>query len=167
MIGPLNDEPCLPRLADECFKMRHARGSKTSSHLRTSPLRLNYPLFRHIARYYTRIMASTTLPRSAMRSLSRATPSLRSATPRIATRCLHQKASPITASPLRLRPSTHQRSQRILVSAASIGRRTLFIQTETTPNPDVSFNIRQMYNVSLTTNRPSSSIRMSECSPNR
>ncbi|KAI4910710.1 hypothetical protein J4E90_006965 [Alternaria incomplexa] len=89
-------------------------------------------------------MASSTIPRSAMRSLSRATPSLRSATPRIATRCLHQQSSPITASRLQHRPTAQPWSQRVAAPSATVARRTMFIQTEPTPNADaLKFNPNQ------------------------
>ncbi|KAF2190651.1 HIRA-interacting protein 5 [Zopfia rhizophila CBS 207.26] len=89
-------------------------------------------------------MASTTLPRSAARSLPRAVPSVRSQASRVATRCLHQNASPITASPLRNRPGVRQWNQRVPMPAISVGRRTMFIQTESTPNPDaLKFNPNQ------------------------
>jgi hypothetical protein len=82
-------------------------------------------------------MASTNVPRAALRSLSRTTPSFRSTAPRVATRCLHQKASPITASPLQRRPKTQQWSQNAAPILSSVSRRTMFIQTEPTPNADV------------------------------
>jgi hypothetical protein len=82
-------------------------------------------------------MASINAPRAAMHSLSRAAPSLQSKAPRIATRCLHQKASPITASPLQHRPKIQQWSQNTAPVAATVSRRTMFIQTEPTPNADV------------------------------
>jgi hypothetical protein len=95
------------------------------------------PYSQHIQSKTIRNMASSTIPRSAMRSLSRATPSLRSATPRIATRCLHQQASPITASRLQHRPTAQPWSQRVAAPSATVSRRTMFIQTEPTPNADV------------------------------
>ncbi|KAF2712134.1 HIRA-interacting protein 5 [Pleomassaria siparia CBS 279.74] len=86
-------------------------------------------------------MSSAILPRSAMRNLLRATPSIYAAAPRIATRCLHQRTSPITSSISQHRPSAHQCSPRPADLAANIRRRTMFIQTESTPNPDaLKFN---------------------------
>lgn len=95
-------------------------------------------------------MASATIPRFAMRSLSRATPSVTSqssrklATTRPSTRCLHQAstASPITTSHLRHRPSAQQWDQpALLLANTASGRRTMFIQTEDTPNLDaLKFN---------------------------
>ncbi|KAF2130898.1 HIRA-interacting protein 5 [Dothidotthia symphoricarpi CBS 119687] len=90
-------------------------------------------------------MASIVIPRSAMRNLSRAVPSLRSKTARVATRCLHQKSSPITASPVQHRPRVQpwglSTASPVVVAAA---RRTMFIQTEPTPNADaLKFNPNQ------------------------
>ncbi|KAF2470547.1 HIRA-interacting protein 5 [Lindgomyces ingoldianus] len=88
-------------------------------------------------------MASMILPRSVPRSLSRAAPSVRSQVSKAATRCMHQN-SPITASPLRRRPNTQQWSLRLPAPVVSLGRRTMFIQTESTPNPDaLKFNPNQ------------------------
>ncbi|KAF1951096.1 HIRA-interacting protein 5 [Byssothecium circinans] len=81
-------------------------------------------------------MASTSIPRSALRAFSRARPSLRSNAQRASTRTLHQTASPITSSPLQHRPQLSQCRIRTPTTGASLGRRTLFIQTEDTPNPD-------------------------------
>lgn len=86
-------------------------------------------------------MASITMPRAALRSLIRAAPSVRSSTPRIATRCLHQKSSPITSAPAQHRPRAQPWSQGALSPAATVTRRTMFIQTEPTPNADVSASI--------------------------
>ncbi|KAL5115968.1 hypothetical protein ACEQ8H_006085 [Pleosporales sp. CAS-2024a] len=84
------------------------------------------------------------MPRAAIRSLSRATPSVRSKAPRIATRCLHQKASPITSSPSQHRTKIQQWSQKAAPGAATVSRRTMFIQTEPTPNADaLKFNPNQ------------------------
>ncbi|KAF2257531.1 HIRA-interacting protein 5 [Lojkania enalia] len=89
-------------------------------------------------------MASAILPRSTVRSLSRATSSFASRSSRVTTRCLHQTSSPITVSILRHRPNAQQWSQKISVPAATVGRRTMFIQTENTPNPDaLKFNPNQ------------------------
>ena len=82
-------------------------------------------------------MPSNTIPRIAMRSLSRATTPLRSRVPRVATRCLHQKSSPITSSPARLRPRAQPWTQGAISPSATVARRTMFIQTEPTPNVDV------------------------------
>jgi hypothetical protein len=83
------------------------------------------------------LMSSTTLPRTALRSLARAARSTRTSTPRIAARCLHQKSSPITSSPVQRRPNTQPWSQAVSIPNATFARRTMFIQTETTPNADV------------------------------
>ncbi|CAO2650834.1 Nn.00g091310.m01.CDS01 [Neocucurbitaria sp. VM-36] len=86
-------------------------------------------------------MASSTLPRAAVRSLSRTTASLRSTAPRIATRCLHQQSSPITASRLQHRPRAQPWTQIVAAPSATVARRTMFIQTEPTPNADaLKFN---------------------------
>jgi hypothetical protein len=82
-------------------------------------------------------MASTSVPRAAIRCLSRTTPSLRTKTSRVATRCLHQNASPITTSPLQHRPRVQRWAQTTTPIAATVSRRTMFIQTEPTPNADV------------------------------
>lgn len=82
-------------------------------------------------------MPSSTLPRAALRCLSRTSPALRSQTPKVATRCIHQTAQPIPASS-RHRPTVNQSSQRISIPSTVMARRTMFIQTEGTPNPDVS-----------------------------
>jgi hypothetical protein len=82
-------------------------------------------------------MASLHVPRTAIRSISRTTLQFRSTATRIATRCLHQKTSPITASPLQHRPKIQQWSQNAAPMVASVARRTMFIQTEPTPNADV------------------------------
>ncbi|KAF1836848.1 HIRA-interacting protein 5 [Decorospora gaudefroyi] len=88
-------------------------------------------------------MASSVLPRAVVRSFPRATPSLRCSSPRIATRCLHQPASPITASRLQHRP-TPSWSQKVAQPSTTIARRTMFIQTEPTPNADaLKFNPNQ------------------------
>ncbi|KAJ4368802.1 hypothetical protein N0V83_005884 [Neocucurbitaria cava] len=81
-------------------------------------------------------MASSTLPRAAIRSLSRTAPSLKSTAPRIATRCLHQQSSPITASRLQHRPRVQQWNPSVAAPSIAVARRTLFIQTEPTPNAD-------------------------------
>ncbi|KAF1999105.1 HIRA-interacting protein 5 [Amniculicola lignicola CBS 123094] len=89
-------------------------------------------------------MSSIILPRSAARSLSRTTSSFRSRPSRVATRCLHQSSSPVTASPLRHRPSSKSWAPRVTVPGAAMARRTMFIQTESTPNPDaLKFNPNQ------------------------
>ncbi|KAF2116624.1 HIRA-interacting protein 5 [Lophiotrema nucula] len=89
-------------------------------------------------------MASLSIPRSAARSLSRAAPAFRSKAPRVATRWLHQRSSPITPSPAQHRPSPQQWRQKVSLPAAAVGRRTMFIQTESTPNPDaLKFNPNQ------------------------
>ncbi|KAH7399162.1 HIRA-interacting protein 5 [Phaeosphaeria sp. MPI-PUGE-AT-0046c] len=89
-------------------------------------------------------MATINAPRACLRTLTRATPSIRSSTPRIATRCLHQKASPITASPLQHRPRVQAWSQSAAPVVANVSRRTMFIQTEPTPNADaLKFNPNQ------------------------
>jgi hypothetical protein len=105
-------------------------------HLNTSPLRQHRPIQPSETCSHT-TMASNIVPRSALRNLSRAAPSLRSTTPRIATRCLHQQSSPITASRLQHRPTTQSWSQKMVAPSATIARRTMFIQTEPTPNADV------------------------------
>ncbi|KAF2036152.1 HIRA-interacting protein 5 [Setomelanomma holmii] len=89
-------------------------------------------------------MSLNTVPRAAVRRLTRATPSLRPQSSRIATRCLHQNASPITASPLRHRPRVQQWAKNATPVAATVTRRTMFIQTEPTPNADaLKFNPNQ------------------------
>lgn len=81
------------------------------------------------------------MPRAAIRRLARATPSIRSNAPRIATRCLHQKSSPITTAPAQHRPRAQPWSQGAISPSATITRRTMFIQTEPTPNADaLKFN---------------------------
>ena len=111
-------------------------------------------------------MASPTTPRTAMRSLFRAAPAFRSKAPRTATRCLHQKATAITASPLQHRPTFRQWHQKIPSSGASLGRRTMFIQTEATPNPDVRYCDLLAPKSSADFPRPLSSIRIKEFYPN-
>ncbi|KAF2829745.1 HIRA-interacting protein 5 [Ophiobolus disseminans] len=89
-------------------------------------------------------MASISIPRAAARTLSRATSSLRSKAPRVATRCLHQNAAPITSSPLQRRPRIQQWAQSAAPVVTTITRRTMFIQTEPTPNADaLKFNPNQ------------------------
>ncbi|KAF2740885.1 HIRA-interacting protein 5 [Polyplosphaeria fusca] len=89
-------------------------------------------------------MVSKILSRSAARSLCRAATPVRSQAPQIASRCLHQQSSPITASALHRRPRTQEWSQRRSNPAVALGRRTMFIQTESTPNPDaLKFNPNQ------------------------
>ncbi|KAF1852194.1 HIRA-interacting protein 5 [Cucurbitaria berberidis CBS 394.84] len=89
-------------------------------------------------------MASLTLPRAAVRSLSRSVPSFRSKAPRIATRCLHEQSSPITASKLQHRPRAQPWNQSAAAPSATVARRTMFIQTEPTPNADaLKFNPNQ------------------------
>jgi hypothetical protein len=87
----------------------------------------------------TPIMSNTMLPRSASRCVTRAVPSFASRAPRIVARCLHQHYSPIVASSSRTRPSAQRLGVQVTAPAISISRRTMFIQTETTPNPDVRF----------------------------
>ncbi|KAF1917188.1 HIRA-interacting protein 5 [Ampelomyces quisqualis] len=89
-------------------------------------------------------MASVNVPRVAMRILSRATPSSRSRALRIATRSLHQKSTPITCSSAQHRPGVQQWSKSAAPGAVSVSRRTMFIQTEPTPNADaLKFNPNQ------------------------
>ncbi|KAF2143246.1 uncharacterized protein K452DRAFT_268612 [Aplosporella prunicola CBS 121167] len=89
-------------------------------------------------------MSSASVPRSAIRALSRARPSVRPrtaqrlATSQPAPRCLSQVASPITSVRHRPSPVSPRNAFRIGVSES---RRTMFIQTENTPNPDaLKFN---------------------------
>ncbi|KAH7075385.1 HIRA-interacting protein 5 [Paraphoma chrysanthemicola] len=87
-------------------------------------------------------MSLNTIPRAALRSLSRTKPTLRAS--RTATRCLHQQSPSITASPLRHRPRVQQWAQSATPVAATVARRTMFIQTEPTPNADaLKFNPNQ------------------------
>lgn len=82
-------------------------------------------------------MATATIPRTALRVVARTSPSLRAHTPRIATRCLHKQSSPITSSKLQHRPRVQSWAQVTTPPAVTIARRTMFIQTEPTPNADV------------------------------
>jgi hypothetical protein len=111
-----------------------------------------------------RNMASTTLSRSALRSLSRTIRPATSKPSRVASRCIHQKASPITSSPLRHRPQVPRWTPQ--PSSAPFGRRTMFIQTETTPNPDVRFLLPNTPNEANNHPRPSSSTPTNASSPN-
>lgn len=117
-------------------KTSFGRGSDFIQTQRHLPLRPQ-PIHRPFTPLILHKMASINTPRACLRTLSRATPSLRSASPRIATRCLHQKASPITSSPLQRRPRVQTWSQSAAPIAATVSRRTMFIQTEPTPNADV------------------------------
>jgi hypothetical protein len=99
-------------------------------------------------------MASTAAPRVIMRSLSQATPSFRTKATRVATRCLHQKASPITTSPIQHRPRVQRWAQNAAPIAATVARRTMFIQTEPTPNADVCASFQPKYIPSTDKYRP-------------
>ncbi|KAH8710070.1 HIRA-interacting protein 5 [Phaeosphaeriaceae sp. PMI808] len=90
-------------------------------------------------------MALATIPRIAMRSLSHTSVCLRTNAPRVATRCLHQKTSPITFSAFQRRPRGVQRGiQGTIFTGVAVARRTMFIQTEPTPNADaLKFNPNQ------------------------
>jgi hypothetical protein len=110
-------------------------------------------------------MASLNVPRVAMRSLSRTAPTLRSSTPRVATRCMHQKASPITSSTLQHRPRVQRWSKSATPVAATVSRRTLFIQTEPTPNADVCASPHHTYHILTTHPRLSNLIPTNASSP--
>ncbi|KAL1606722.1 hypothetical protein SLS60_004129 [Paraconiothyrium brasiliense] len=86
-------------------------------------------------------MATPTITRSALRAVVRTTPSFRSQTTRATVRYLHQRATPITSSPLQQRPRVLQWSPSSPVACSRQEKRTMFIQTESTPNPDVSWFI--------------------------
>ncbi|KAL6711374.1 hypothetical protein ACN47E_005905 [Coniothyrium glycines] len=89
-------------------------------------------------------MTSTTMPRTALRILARSAPSTRTPGPRIATRCLHRQSSPITSSKLQRRPRAQPWTQTAVSAAVAVARRTMFIQTEPTPNADaLKFNPNQ------------------------
>lgn len=114
------------------------------------------------------IMATLTIPRIAVRSLSRTASSIRSRAPRIAARRVHQSASPITASSLQHRPTVHSSAQASSMPASTVPRRTMFIQTEPTPNPDVGFGIPcAQHHDAKVPRRLSNSTRTSACCPNR
>ncbi|KAK5019880.1 HIRA-interacting protein 5 [Cryomyces antarcticus] len=86
-------------------------------------------------------MASTTLPRTVVRALSKTRTATsipiarRLATPASSERCLHyaSKLSPMTSSFQQRRPVIQQYSQ---PTGSASGRRSIFIQTEDTPNAD-------------------------------
>ncbi|KAF9738040.1 hypothetical protein PMIN06_012538 [Paraphaeosphaeria minitans] len=89
-------------------------------------------------------MATPSISQYVLRAAVRATPSLRSQSTRAASRCLHQRATPITSSPLRQRPRVQQWSPSASLAGTRQEKRTMFIQTESTPNPDaLKFNPNQ------------------------
>lgn len=92
-------------------------------------------------------MSTTAVPRTAIRALVRARPSTSSrtaqrlATTKPAPRCLHQTSSPASFMSVRHRPSPSSMSAHNATRFGAVeSRRTMFIQTESTPNPDVSLH---------------------------
>ncbi|KAH7061258.1 HIRA-interacting protein 5 [Macrophomina phaseolina] len=93
-------------------------------------------------------MTTATVPRTVVRTLSRARPLATSRiAPRVATakpaqRCIHQTSSSASFTSLRHRPSPSYFSARNATRVGAVeSRRTMFIQTESTPNPDaMKFN---------------------------
>lgn len=81
-------------------------------------------------------MTSSPIARPVLRAFSHARP-LRSSAPRVATRCMHQQTSPIATLRLQHRPTAQTWKQRTVAPSTIMSRRTMFIQTEPTPNPDV------------------------------
>lgn len=109
-----------------------------------SYIHFNFPRHNPVAAAST--MTNIAVPRTAIRALSRARPSVNSrtvqglATTRPAQRCLHQTSSPASFATVRHRPTTSSLSARNATRFGAVeSRRTMFIQTENTPNPDVSF----------------------------
>lgn len=115
------------------------------------------PFFRQHACIFSRIipippttiasaMPTATVPRTAIRAFSRVRPSVNSRTAqRVATarptqRCLHQTSSLASLASIRPRPNPSSLSARNATRFGVVeSRRTMFIQTENTPNPDVCF----------------------------
>ncbi|OJD33292.1 hira-interacting protein 5 [Diplodia corticola] len=93
-------------------------------------------------------MSTSAVPRTAIRALTRARPSTSSrttqklATARPTQRCLHQASSPASFVSFRHRPSQSSIAARHATRYGAVeSRRTMFIQTENTPNPDaLKFN---------------------------
>lgn len=82
-------------------------------------------------------MATSSLSSNVLRGITRASAPLRSQTPRIATRCLHNRPSSLTNTKSQHRPQVQSWTQRITAPSVAVSRRTMFIQTEPTPNADV------------------------------
>ncbi|KAF9633181.1 NIF system FeS cluster assembly NifU [Lasiodiplodia theobromae] len=93
-------------------------------------------------------MPTSAVPRTAIRALVRARPSTSSrtaqrlATTKPAPRCLHQTTSSTSFMSVRHRPNSSSMSARNATRFGAVeSRRTMFIQTENTPNPDaLKFN---------------------------
>lgn len=103
---------------------------------------------RHSIVLFLVTMASNTLPRTVIRAISRSRKTLRPnvakqfATQESSMRCIHSSSGATILSASRYRPSSRQWGTQSPLQPAVVGRRTIFIQTEATPNPDVSIQYR-------------------------